>query len=79
PLSNLFNYVFHQFDIVQEVAVNEMKHLAPLGDKISRAFTIYPGTPEHYTIWEPHHGSCLHLAAKSLENVHILAAATTDF
>lgn len=25
PLSNPFNYVFYHFDIVQEVAVNEMK------------------------------------------------------
>ena len=79
PLSNLFNYVFHHFDIVQEVAVNEMKHLAPLGDKISRAMTIYPGTPEHYEVWEPYHEKCLHLAAKSLENTHIHSAAITDF
>lgn len=79
PLSNLFNYVFYHFDIVQEVAVNEMKHLKPLGDKISRAITIYPGTPEHYQIWEPYHERCLHLAAKSLENAHIHSAAITDF
>lgn len=79
PLSNLFNYVFHHFDIVQEVAVNEMKHLAPLGDKISRAMTIYPGTPEHYEVWEPYHEKCLHLAAKSLDNTHIHSAAITDF
>ena len=79
PLSGLFNYAFHHFDIVQEVAVNEMKHLAPLGDKISRAMTIYPGTPEHYEVWEPYHKKCLHLAAKSLENTHIHSAAITDF
>lgn len=79
PLSNLFNYVFYHFDIVQEVAVNEMKYLAPLGDKISRVMTIYPGTPEYYEVWEPYHDKCLHLAAKSLENAHIHSAAITDF
>ncbi|NOX08087.1 MAG: hypothetical protein GXP22_01120 [Gammaproteobacteria bacterium] len=79
PLANIFNDIFHQFDIVQEVAVNEMKHLAPLGNKISRAITIYPGTPEHYAVWEPYHDICLPLAEKSLENVHILGAAVTDF
>jgi hypothetical protein len=79
PLSNLFNYVFYHFDIVQEVAVNEMNNLEPLGSKISRAMTIYPGTPEHYEVWEPYHDKCLHLASKSLENVHIHSAAITDF
>lgn len=79
PLSNLLNYVFHHFDIVQEVAVNEMQHLKSLGGKISRTMTIYPGTPEQYEAWEPYHEKCLHLAAKSLENVHIHSAAITDF
>lgn len=78
-LENLFNFVLYQFDIVQEVAVKELNHLEPLGDKIARVCTVYPGTPEQYIRWEKHHESCLVLASASLHNVHILSAAITDF
>lgn len=79
PLVGLFSYVYHYFDLAQEHAVAEMKHFAPLGDKISRALTIYPGTPEHYDIWEPYHKSCLPLALKAINNEAILATVSTDF
>lgn len=78
-LSTLFNFVYHHFHTTQEVGISELKNLTPLGDKINKAILIYPATPESYEKWEPYHDPCLIQAMNSLQNVHILAAATTDF
>lgn len=78
-LSNLFNFVFHNFHTAQEISTRETEHLMPLQGRISNIILVHPGTPENYSRWEPFYEKCFPIAAHALENVHVLHAAVIEF
>lgn len=79
PLRPVFGSVAHFFELAQVQGIEAMEALRPLGGRITKVLTVYPGTTDAYASWEPIHNSCLPVAADALSDPITSCTASVEF
>jgi hypothetical protein len=80
PLLNTFELVRHHYELLQTQAIDEAKHLAPLGKRICKATLVYSGTPEWYAEQAPHREPVLKAAILAITaDPQLMNVAASEF